>query len=180
MSSSMTRTVIVVFPILTWVPSCTPVWVMRWPSTCMPLVEPRSRTSIRTWPGRDQRVPGAVDLQHRAGAAYLGVRGAAGHLGLRAAADPEPAGGEVLGGLEVDLDRPGERVALLLGVLLELVRELLGQRGVVRREPVEVGLRELDVEVVGDQAPVPRDDLRVVVALALEGSGDLDRLHRRS
>src|SRR6476469_1107367 len=96
------------------------------------VVDPHVRLGAATdhEPGRDQRVPGAVDLQHRAGAAYLGVRGAAGHLGLRAAADPEPAGGEVLGGLEVDLDRPGERVALLLGVLLGLVGELLGQRGV--------------------------------------------------
>ena len=68
-------------------------------------------------PGRVQRVPGAVDLEQRAGAAYLGVAGVAGHLGLGAAADPEPAGGQVVGGLEADRDRAGEDVALLLGVV---------------------------------------------------------------
>ncbi len=39
-----------------------------------------------------------------------------------------------------------------------------------------VGLRELDVEVVGDHPALPGQDLGVVVALALEGGGDLDGL----
>jgi hypothetical protein len=62
-------------------------------------------------------------------------------------------------------------------VVLELLGELAGQRGVVGRQPVEVDLRQLDVEVVGHQPPVAGQDLRVVVALALQGSGDLDGLH---
>ena len=76
-----------------------------------------------------------------------------------------------------DRDRAGEHVALLLGVLLELQGELLDQGRVVRREPVDVGLRELDVEVVGHHPALPGQDLGVVVALALEGGGDLDGLH---
>ena len=36
---------------------------------------------------------------------------------------------------------------------------------------------QLDVEVVGHQPAVAAEDLRVVVALALERGGDLDRLH---
>ena len=40
------RTVIVVLPIRTWLPSRTPALVTLWPSMSMPLVEPRSRTSI--------------------------------------------------------------------------------------------------------------------------------------
>ena len=34
-----------------------------------------------------------------------------------------------------------------------------------------------DVEVVGHRPPLPAEDLRVVVALALQGRGDLHRLH---
>ena len=98
--------------------------------------------------------------------------------GVRLAADPEAADGEVVGGLEADRDRSGEHVALLLGVLLELRGELLDQGRVVRREPVEVGLRQLDVEVVGHHPALAGQDLGVVVALALERGGDLDRLHR--
>ena len=40
------------------------------------------------------------------------------------------------------------------------------------------GRGELDVEVVGHRSPLPAEDLRVVVALALQGGGDLHRLHR--
>ena len=74
--------------------------------------------------GRLQRVPGAVDLEDRAGAAYLRCRWRCRSTGWPGApaADPEPAGGEVVGGLEVDRDRAGEDVALLVGVLLELAR----------------------------------------------------------
>ena len=44
------------------------------------------------------------------------------------AADPEPAGGEVLGRLELDARRAGEHVALLLGVVLELLGEVARHR----------------------------------------------------
>jgi len=40
-----------------------------------------------------------------------------------------------------------------------------------------VGHRELDVEGVGDQPAVSRQNLRRVVDLALESGGYLDRLH---
>ena len=63
-------------------------------------------------------------------------------------------------------------------MVLDLVDELVGQRGVVRREPVEVDLAQLDVEVVGHHPPLAAEDLRVVVALALQRGRDLDRLHR--
>ena len=97
-----------------------------------------------------------------------------------AGADPEAPGHEVLGRLEVDRDRPGEHVALGVGVVLDLVGQLVGQRGVVRREPLEVARAQLDVEVVGDHPSLPRQDLRVVVALALQGGRDLDRLDGRA
>ena len=71
-----------------------------------------------------------------------------------------------------------EDVALRVGVVLDLVGELVGERGVVRREPVEVDLAELDVEVVGHHPPLAAEDLRVVVALALQRGRDLHRLHR--
>ena len=127
-----------------------------------------------------QRVAGAVDLEHRASAARLGVGGVAGHRGLGATADAEPAGGQVVGLLEDDADRSREDVALLVGMVAQLLAEVVAERRVVRREPLQVGLRELDVEVVGDQPSVPAEDLCVVVALALQGRGDLDRLHRGS
>ena len=66
---------------------------------------------------------------------------------------------------------------LLLGVLHQLLGEVVHERGVVGRQPIEVGGRQLDVEVVGHRPPLPAEDLRVVVALALEGRGDLHRLH---
>ena len=60
--------------------------------------------------GRLQRVPGAVDLEEGPGAADLGRRRVAGDLGLGAAADPEPAGGQVLGRVEGDASpAPGRR-----------------------------------------------------------------------
>ena len=59
--------------------------------------------------------------------------------GLGAALDAEPAGAQVVGALEHDRHRAREHVVLLLGVLLELLREVLDERRVVRREPVEVG-----------------------------------------
>ena len=71
-----------------------------------------------------------------------------------------------------------EDVALRVGVVLDLVGELVGERGVVRREPVEVDLAELDVEVVGHHPPLAAEDLGVVVALALQRGRDLHRLHR--
>src|SRR3954469_19238580 len=129
-------------------------------------------------PRRLQRVPGPVDLEDGTRPAHLRVGGVALHPRLRPAADPEPAGGEVVGPLELDADRPRDDVALRVRVVLDLVGELVGQRGVVRREPVEVDLAELDMEVVGDHPPLTAEDLGVVVALPLQGGGDLDRLHR--
>ena len=96
--------------------------------------------------------------------------------GVRLAADPEPADGEVVGGLEADRDRAGEHVALLLGVLPQLSVSSLTSARVVRREAVEVGLGQLDVEVVGHHPALAGQDLRVVVALALQRRGDLDGL----
>ena len=55
-----------------------------------------------------ERVPGAVDLEEGARAADLGVGGLAGDAGLGPAADPEPSGGQVLGGLEGDATGPGK------------------------------------------------------------------------
>ncbi len=143
------------------------------------VVDPQAGLAAATdhQPGRLQRVAGAVDLEYGARPAYLRVGAVRAHRGLRLAADPEPAGGQVVGRLERDLHRAGEHVALRVGVVLQLLGELAGQRGVVRRQPVEVDLRQLDVEVVGHQPPVAGQDLRVVVALPLQGGGDLDGLH---
>ena len=63
-------------------------------------------------------------------------------------------------------------------MLLDLVHQLVGERGVVGREPLEVDLAELDVEVVGHHPALAAEDLGVVVALALQGGGDLDGLDR--
>ena len=128
--------------------------------------------------GRLERVPGLVDLEDRAGPAYLGVGGVALHPRLRLAPDPEPARGQVVGLLELDADRAREDVALRVRVVLDLVGELVGEGAVVRREAVEVDLAQLDVEVVGHHPPLAAEDLGVVVALALERGRDLHRLHR--
>ena len=127
--------------------------------------------------GRAQRVAGAVDLEggvRRPGAGALVVVGDA---GLRLAADPEAAGRQVVGGLEGDAIGPGEDVALRVGVVLQLVDEVLLERA------AEAGSRsrsvggQLDVEVVGHQPALAAEHLGVVVALALERGGDLDGLH---
>src|SRR3954451_4501783 len=83
-------------------------------------------------PRRLQGVPGPVDLEDGTCPAHLRVGGVALHPRLRPAADPEPAGGEVVGPLELDADRPREDVPLRVRVVLDLVGELVGQRGVVR------------------------------------------------
>ena len=126
--------------------------------------------------GRLQGVTRAVDLEEGAGAADLGDGRVADHRGVRLAAHPEAADGQVVGTVEGDRHRSGEHVALLLGMVLELLGELLEQGRVVRRESLEVGLGELDVEVVGHHPPLAGQDLGVVVALALESGRDLDRL----
>ena len=77
-------------------------------------------------------------------------------------------------------DRAGEHVALRVGVVLDLVGQLVGERGVVGRQPLEVARAQLDVEVVGHHPPLAGEDLGVVVALALEGRRDLHRLDRRA
>ena len=74
-------------------------------------------------------------------------------------------------------DRPGEDVALGVGVVLQLVDEVLLERAAEADDAVEVGDGQLDVEVVGHQSALAAQHLGVVVALALEGGGDLDGLH---
>src|SRR6478672_6790326 len=128
--------------------------------------------------GRAQRVARAVDLERRVGGPAAGALVVVGDAGLRLAADPEAAGGEVVRLLEGDRDRPGEDVALRVGVVLQLVDEVLLERSAEAEHPLEVGRRQLDVEVVGHQPALAAHHLCVVVALALEGRGDLDRLHR--
>jgi hypothetical protein len=124
-------------------------------------------------------VPGLVDLEDRPGPAYLRVGGVALHPRLRLAPDPEPAGGEVVGLLELDRDRARGRRSPVLSawswtwwVSSSASALSYGER------PVEVDLAELDVEVVGHHPPLAAEDLRVVVALALQRRGDLHRLHR--
>ena len=77
-----------------------------------------------------------------------------------------------------DGDRTGEDVALCVGVVLELVDEVLLEGATEPEHPLEVGRGQLDVEVVGHQPALPAEHLGVVVALALERGGDLDGLHR--
>ena len=65
---------------------------------------------------RRERQPLAVELEGRGRAAYLGVGGVAARqadLAIGLAAHPEPAGGQVLAGLQGDADRSGEDVGLL-------------------------------------------------------------------
>src|SRR6476659_8438785 len=131
--------------------------------------------------GRVERVLHPVDLEDHGGAPYGGVGdgpfGDRRDLGQRGAAHPEPAGGQVVALVEADRHRAGEDVGLLVRVVAEHLGELLRQRGGVRREALVVLAGELDVELVGHQPPVAGQDLRGVVDLALEGGGDLHRLH---
>jgi hypothetical protein len=63
-------------------------------------------------------------------------------------------------------------------MVLELVDEVLLERATESDDALEVGGGQLDVEVVGHQPALAAQHLRVVVALALQGGGDLDGLHR--
>ena len=121
-----------------------------------------------------------VDLEEDVGPAYrcVGDVSAAGRgdPGESGAAHPEAPGAELVVLVEADRDRAREDVGLFVGVLAEHLGKLLGERGAVLREPLVVCRRELDMEVVGHQAPVAREDLRGVVDLALESGGYLDRL----
>src|SRR5918995_1779731 len=128
--------------------------------------------------GRAQRVAGAVDLERGVGGAGAGALVVVGDAGLGLGPDPEAAGGQVVGGLEGDADGSREDVALGVGVVLQLVDEVLLERAAEADDALEVGGGQLDVEVVGHQSALPAQHLRVVVALALEGGGDLDGLHR--
>ncbi|EGJ75983.1 hypothetical protein STTU_3195 [Streptomyces sp. Tu6071] len=130
---------------------------------------------------RRARGAGRVAVAGRCGVG-LGLRGLLLRLGARAggeraAADAVEAGVEVLGTFQVDLDGTHERVPLLLRVVAHHARQLVAELPGVRAEALEVGGAQLDDEVVGHDGPVTVPDRRVVVALALERSGDLDGLH---
>src|SRR6478609_1336438 len=127
--------------------------------------------------GRAQRVAGAVDLEGGVGGPRAGPLVVVGDARLRLGPDPEAAGRQVVGRLERDADGAGEDVALRVGVVLQLVDEVLLERTAEPDDAVEVGGGQLDVEVVGHQPPLPAEDLGVVVALALERRRDLDGLH---
>ncbi len=102
------------------------------------------------------------------------------HSRCRRAAHPEPAGGEVVRAVEVQLEWPGENVALLGGVRMHHRGQFADQGLPVGRELLVVGPGQVDREVVGRQPAVPAQDLRRVVHLTLQGGGDLHRLHRAS
>ena len=93
------------------------------------------------------------------------------------AEDAEQAGLEVVVLLDVDGKGADEGVALLTGVLAHHVAQFARQGLAVDGEPVEVTRREVDGERVGHDGPVAGDDRCSVVALALQGAGDLDRLN---
>ena len=112
--------------------------------------------------------------------AYLGVRGVAAHLRLRLAADPEPAGREVVGGLEA---RCGSgRGTRSPGCSAWSWSWSLQLAAPSRSRTARAGRgRSADSSTwkpLGTIRRSRRQDLGVVVALALEGGGDLDRLHR--
>ena len=71
---------------------------------------------------------------------------------------------------------PHEGVALLLGVVADHAGQLVAELAGVGAEPLVVRRAQLDDEVIGYDGPVAVPDRRVVVALALEGAGDLDGL----
>src|SRR5687768_16703873 len=101
--------------------------------------------------GRAQRVAGAVDLERGVGGAGAGALVVVGDARLRLGPDPEAAGRQVVGGLEGDADGPREDVALGVGVVLQLVDQVLLERAAEADDALEVGGGQLDVEVVGHQ-----------------------------
>lgn len=113
-----------------------------------------------------------------------GLRRLLGGLGLllagarreRAAAYPVQTRVQVVRLLQVDLDRSHEGVALLLRVVAHHAGQLIAELPRVGAEALEVRRAQLHDEVVGDDGPLAVPDRRVVVALALEGAGDLDGL----
>src|SRR5262249_12573408 len=77
---------------------------------------------------------------------------------------------------QLDVDRPGERVPLDVGVVAQLVGEFIAEGPAVGVQPLEVARTELDGEVVRHQPAVPGQDPRGVVDLTLERRRQLDRL----
>jgi hypothetical protein len=88
-------------------------------------------------------------------------------------------GVQIVGMLEVHLDRADEGVALLLSVIPHHGRQFTTELLDVRAEALVVVLAELDDEVVRNHRSVTVPDRRVVVALALERARDLDGLDIR-
>src|SRR3984957_18939285 len=81
--------------------------------------------------------------------------------------------------LEPHRPRADERVPLLAGVLTGQRGQLDPEAVGVDLQPLVVGLRQLDHEVVGYQRPALRDDRRPVIHLPLHGAGHFDRLQLR-
>src|SRR5262245_47521030 len=127
---------------------------------------------------RLQRMALPLDLEHhwrRLAPPTLTCDG--GDFGIGATAYAKAPGRQALGPPERDVQPSGEGVALLLNMFANQSRELGRQRVAVRREPIEVGGRELDMKAVGRKEAVARQNLDGVVDLALQRGSDLYWLH---
>ncbi len=80
-------------------------------------------------------------------------------------------------GLELDRDRPDERVRLVAGVLAGRVAQLAQERLLHGLELFEVGFAELDHEVVGRDGSPPHPDRALEIHLAHEAPAQLDGAH---
>ncbi len=121
-------------------------------------------------PGR-HRVGGVVTL--------IGLQGTL-HVGrdLDAAAHAEPSGLQPLGPLQLHLQRANERVVLLLGVLAELLHQLLTEHDQARALHLVIARVQLDDEAVGHDDAVAVPDPGIDVALAFERADVLHGLDR--
>src|SRR5262245_52511220 len=98
-------------------------------------------------------------------------------LGVGATAYPEASGRQALGTSEGDVQGTRECVTLLRHMLADQSGELGGQRVAVRSQPIEVGLRQLDVETVRSEESISGQNLYGIVDLTLQGGCDLYWLH---
>ena len=114
--------------------------------------------------------------------ARFSTPGEAGGAGLRigrgqsGAADVKNAGVGLAVDLEADGHRTDERVPLIGGVLTHDLCQLVLERLGVRPEPLVVGGRKSDAELIGDE-DAGRADRLAVVGLAAQRRCQLDRLH---